>query len=361
MSYGLGIIGAGRVSQEHARAATANGVRIAAVCDIDLEKAKRFAVEHCPGASPHVCDSVEELTALPSVDAALVAVPNAAHRDVAIACLNAGKHILLEKPMATNLAACNEIIAARDQNARHVQMGFVCRGAPKVHAARDLIQSGALGNVYHIKASMYRRRGIPGLGRWFTTRAISGGGVLIDIGVHLIDLVMHLSGATRAATVSATCESRFGSPIKNYVFTEMWAGPPDPEGVFDVEDSACGFIRFDNGITLELNVAWASNMPEGLMPEGITLLGDRGGCFFDLWGDRFTLTTEQDGKVIDSPIAFDGTDAWNRAWNWQHARFARVVAEGDTPHAPAEAGRAVQEVIDAMYRSSATCREASIG
>lgn len=361
-----GMLGAGRVAREHVKGILSAGGTIAAVHDAVKPTATSLAqfiseqsVQHGSKSSGpvEVAESVDEFLARDDVDAVVIAVPNVAHRELAVHCLQAGKDVLLEKPMAMNVAECDAIRKVMQEHRRILQLGFVCRGSAKVHAARELIQAGALGEVYHVKASMYRQRGIPGLGGWFTTRAMSGGGVLVDIGVHLIDLVMHLTDSKRALTVSGICEQRFGSPIDEYVFEDMWAGPPRLDGVCDVEDSAMGLIRFDTGVSCELNVAWASNMPQGLMPEGITMLGDRGGLFFDLWGNQFILTTQRDGKVMDEHRAIDTNEVWDRAWQWQHERFAEAVASRTVTAASAEGGRAVQEVLDAWRTSSDAGRE----
>jgi predicted dehydrogenase len=366
MTYRIGIIGAGRVAQEHARAIRAIGGELAAVCDIELGKAQQFITNlspelHAGGKqSPIAVDRLDPLLAMDDVPAVVVAVPNALHRDVAIAAMQANKDVLLEKPMALTVAECDEIIGMRDATGRVLQMGFVCRYAPRVAAVRELIASGELGTIYQAKAMMIRKRGIPGLGRWFTTKALSGGGVLIDIGVHLIDLVMHLTGRTRADRVSGICESRFGSPIDRYVFEDMWAGPPDPNGTFDVEDSACGLIRFPGRLTLELNITWAANVPDGLYRDGILLLGDRGGCFFDLWADRFLVTRQKDARMLDDRPTHDNTDAWNRAWNGQHDAFRRCIESRTLHETSAEAGRSVQAIVEAMYESSADGRDVAV-
>ena len=115
--------------------------------------------------------------------------------------------------------------------------------------------------------------------------------------MHFIDLVLHLTGYPSPLRVSASVTSKFGSPIESYRFEEMWAGPPDPDGVFDVDDGVSAFSRFDNGMTFELNVTWAVNLPDGVMPEGLVLLGEKGGCYLNLWENRLVLTCEEDGVV----------------------------------------------------------------
>jgi predicted dehydrogenase len=291
----------------------------------------------------------------------VVAVPNLRHKPLALAALTAGKDVLLEKPMAMNVAECDQIIAALKAASRRIlQVNFVSRQAPSSVAVRDLIQAGRLGTIYHIKAMMYRRRGIPGLGRWFTTKAESGGGVLIDLGVHLIDLAMYLAGHPRPTRVSASCTGMFGRPIEKYAFTEMWAGPPNKQGVFDVDDAATGLIRFQSNLTLELNTTWAANIPDETLPSGMLILGDKGGVFFDIWGKRVSLATEESGYLVDIKPQMAPGEAWAAGWKRQHELFAQAVRDRTAPVATAEHGRTVQAVIDAMYRSSDLGREVEV-
>lgn len=356
MTYRLGIIGAGAIGSLHADAARRAGVNVAAVCDVALPVAEALASQH-DGA--RAVGSVDELLA-GDIDAAVVAVPNNLHKDTAIKALQAGKDVLLEKPMALDPAECDEILAARDRNGRLLQLGFVCRCAPTTRVAAEFIAAGRLGTIYHAKAILVRRRGIPGLGRWFTTKASSGGGVLIDLGVHVIDLVRNLLGSPTPTRVSAHVASQFGDPIDAYNFTEMWAGPPNPDGVFDVEDHANGLIRFDSGLTLEVTTTWASNIAEGLLPNGIYLFGDKGGCFFDIWTDRIEIATEDSGRIVDLKPHLTPGDHWTEAWRRQHEQFAEAVRTRTPPTASGEDGRFIQAVLDAMYRSSEAGREVEV-
>jgi predicted dehydrogenase len=360
MTYRLGIIGAGSIGTLHAQAAESCGVQIAAICDERMEQAERLGGSH-PGA--RLMKSLEELLRS-DVDAVVVALPNDLHHAAATTCMRAGKHVMLEKPMAISAALCDEILAAQQESGRYLQLSFVCRFAPAVARARAIIEAGTLGRIDHMRASLQRRRGIPGLGRWFTTRARSGGGVVIDLGVHLIDLAMHLAGRPQPARVSAACASMFGHPIERYMYEEMWAGPPQHDGVFDVEDSAVALIRFESSMTLGLSVAWAGNMLAAAQRDGIQILGDRGGCFLEIWSNQVTITTERDGAVVDEVAHTDSQDTWMEAWTEQHRHFARAVM--DSAHQReaglrwAQEGRAVQATVDAIYRSSAARREMAI-
>lgn len=358
MSFRLGIIGAGGIAAEHAKAATGIGIEIAGFCDIRREKAEKLAAQY-PDAV--VVDSAEELMELPGVPAIVVATPNAMHKPHAIMALEAGKDVFMEKPMALNVAECDEIIQARDKAARLVQVNLVCRNSPTALVVKDLIEAGRLGRIYHAKASWYRRRGVPGLGRWFTTKSEAGGGVLIDLGVHMIDVVMYLAGNPTAERASGHTTSMFGNPPAEYTFTDMWAGPPELNGVFDVEDGAVGLVRFDNDMSLEVNVTWAANLLDDTYPSCITLLGDKGGCQFELWGDKVTLATEENGYLVDVKPHIVKEEDWYGAWRRQYEMFTRAVLDRQPPHASAEAGRKVQAVLDALYRSSEQRREVEVG
>jgi predicted dehydrogenase len=357
MTLRLGIVGAGGAAALHAQAAAAAGLRVTGVCDVDAKRASVLASKY-PGA--RATGTLETLLERRDVDAVVVAVPNVHHKDVAIAALRAGKDVLLEKPMAMSAAECDEIIAARVATGRILQVGFVCRGAPAAEAAAKLIAKGRLGRIYHAKASLYRARGIPGLGRWFTTRALSGGGALMDLGVHLIDLVLHLTGHPRALRASAVCSANFGLPVDRYAFESMWAGPPDPRGVFDVEDAASALVRFEGGLSMELNVTWAADVSRQALRDGVVLLGDRGGCMVDLWNNQVVLTVEQGGKMIDEAQALPDGDAWTAAWRRQAERFAQAVTSRSAAESSGEQGRNVQALIDAMYRSAASAREVEV-
>ena len=357
MSYRLGLIGAGTIGKLHAESAVRAGVEVAGFCDTVPQRLEEMAAKYPDALST---PSFEELLEAKDIDAVVVAVPNSLHKGCAIAAMKAGKDVLLEKPMAMNTAECDEIIKTMKKTGRIVQLGFVCRCAPTTRALMKFIASGRLGRIYHARAAWVRRRGIPGLGRWFTTKSEAGGGVLIDLGVHMIDLIMHLAGRPKALRAGCSCTSTFGSPIKKYVYTEMFAGPPNPKGKFDVEDAARGMIRLDGGLTMELALSWAANVPEHLLTSGITLLGEKGGCFYDIWSDKFVIATEQDGHLVDISPHVKAGNLWDDAFQYEHELFAESVTKRTPPQASAQDGRDVQAILDALYRSSDEGKEVEV-
>ncbi len=353
MSTRLGIVGVGNIGQVHLRAARDARLPVAAVADLNHELARAIAKEF---EVPHAFADAKELFRQADVDAVIVAVPNHAHAALSIAAMEAGKDALVEKPMAMNVAECDAMIEAAARHGRILQVGFVERCSAVAHAARSFIEAGALGKLYHLKANYYRRRGIPGLGGWFTTKAMSGGGPLIDIGVHAIDLVMHLAGFPEARRVSGQVHASFGPRMKNYLYEDMWAGPPNFEGRFDVEDAAHALVRFDGGLTLELNATWAGNFPNDSTRNLIGLFGDRGGITFQLGGQELRLATEMHGHNVDIAPALRPVDRFQE----QLKHFVQSVETRQTPLAPGVQGRAVQRIIEAVYQSSQAGREVEL-
>jgi len=353
MSIRLGIIGAGTIGGTHAAAAKATGLDVACVADIDAKAARSFARTH--GIREAFSDP-KKVFASDGVDAVVIGVPNKFHKPLAVAAMKAGKDVLLEKPMALNRAECRQINAVAAQTKRVLQMGFMQRYTPVAVTARSFIDAGRLGKVYHIKANYYRRRGVPGLGGWFTTKALSGGGPLIDLGVHIIDLAMYLAGYPTPLRVSGKVYANFGKKMKKYLYESMWAGPPRFGGKCDVEDSAHALIRLDGGVSFEMNTTWAGNFPDDSVNDLIGLFGDKGGVTFQLGGDTVKLATEEQGHNVDVVPKLRHAQPFEE----QIKLFAHNVKTRTAPEASGRCGQIVQAILDAIYRSSELDREVPI-
>lgn len=353
----LGIIGSGGIGAIHADAATRAGWTVAAFADAEPSRAERLAASH-PGAVAH--RDAAALLADSSLAAVSIATPNATHRPLAEQALAAGRHVLLEKPAGLDAAECDAIERIAASSRGILQIGLVCRSSPASRVARSLVEAGRLGSIYQARASLHRRRGIPGLGGWFTTRSMSGGGPLIDLGVHVIDLVMHVASPGRALRASGVTYAHFGRPAGDYRFHDMWGGPPRLGGPFDVEDHATALVRFEGGFSLEVNVVWASNLPEGALRDGIVLFGDRGGLSFEPLGREVTLATEEDGHLVDVKPITPPEEGGQAAWRRQYEGFAAAVRGEAPPLATIGECRRVQQVIDAIYRSAREGREVEV-
>ena len=347
MHHGIGILGAGAIARVHAQGLKDAGGTLAGFADPSPGKAEQASREH--GGTAWTDPAA--MLASSEVSGVVVAVPNALHARLAIEAMEAGRHVLLEKPMAMSTEECESILEARDRTGCRLQVGFVCRFAATVQAAMRHIAAGRLGTIYHARAVMLRRRGIPGLGRWFTDRAQSGGGVLIDLGPHLVDLLLHLCGRPCVRRVSAATSSRFGHPPSGYRFTEMWSGPPNLEGVFNVDDGGQAMLRCEGGLTMSIEASWASHLPDGTIGDGVTLLGDRGAMHFDIWGDHLVIGTQMDGEIVDARHPILASEGWGTAFEREHRCFAGVCSgEGAGPSG--EEGLEVQRILGALYRSA---------
>lgn len=341
----IGIIGAGAIGKKHADAIRAAGDEVAWVVDTNTELGEALAAEHDAQHSL----AADPLWADDSVDAVIVGVPNWLHAPLAIESLRAGKDVLVEKPMALNLAECEQIAAVVDETQRLLQIGFVHRFTSVAVKSKEIIDAGKLGDIYYAQALLHLRRGVPGLGRWFTDKKLSGGGTLIDVGVHLIDLSLHLLGFPEVREVTGQTFSNFGVRMGDYHFEEMWSGPPNLEGKCDVEDAAHALVRFANGTVLDLHVAWAGNYPSKFLPTScVTLCGTEAGLSFELFGSEVQLTSEQAGKVVDETLAVEENDFFLD----QYLDFKTAVASRQVRQANPQQACVTQSIVDAIYRSS---------
>jgi len=353
MSIKLGFVGGGGIGNVHIQAAKATGMELVCLADVNGDIASSVAKAEGIG---HFTSNPQEMFESDDIEAVVIGVPNKFHAPLAIAAMKAGKDVLLEKPMALNVAECDAIIATAKETGRILQIGQVQRYSSVATTAKAFINAGRIGKVYHAKANYYRRRGIPGLGGWFTTKALSGGGPLIDLGVHIIDLMMYLMDFPKPTRVSGKVYANFGPRMKDYLYEGMWAGPPRLDGKFDVEDSAHALIRFEGGATLEVNTTWAGNFPDDSMSNVMGLFGDQGGMTFELGGSSVKLATEQDGHNVDIEPKLRGANPFEE----QTKTFAGHVKDRTQPHASGDRGRVIQSLLDGIYASSEQDREVEL-
>ena len=274
---------------------------LAYVCDIIPERAEKALKEY--GAGKAVTD-YHEILADPTVTAVSLCVPNYLHATMAIDCLNAGKHVLCEKPAAVSYELALSMKQAADKNDRILNIGVVNRFNTAVNRIKKMIDDGELGNVYHVYCSFRSHRSIPGLGGPFTQTEKAGGGVLIDWGVHFLDLIFYCIGQVKPTAVSGQTYSVLGRDMKSYTYTGMWAGPPDYNGTYDVEDFVTGLVRTD-GPTISVNGAWAQNIAENAM--FIEFLGDKGGVKLQ-YGGNFVFYSTKDGALTETKYDFTAAD-----------------------------------------------------
>ncbi len=299
MSTVIGVIGCGRIS-ENAHMPALNGmqnVRIKYACDIILEKAEKF--KKLFDKVEQVTEDYKQVLADPEVEAVYVLTPNYAHYTITMDALRAGKHVFCEKPITVNYKLSCEMAQEAEKQNKILQIGVCNRYNKSIEIIEDYIKSGKLGKVYHVYCSFRSFRSIPGLGGDFTTKSQSGGGVLIDWGVHFLDLILYVLGGAKIDSVSCEQYSEMAKNISDYKYIDMWAEDTRKtvlDGTNDVEDFISGFVR-TNKASISFNGAWAQNIDAKDM--FIDFLGDKGGIRLT-YGGKFTFT---DGSTLktDAP------------------------------------------------------------
>lgn len=345
----VGVLGAGFIGRVHLEQfGKQAGTVLAGIADFN-EAAARAAAETY--GVEKVYATAEELIASKDIDAVVVGVPNKFHKAYAIAALDAGKDLLLEKPIALNVAEAAEIERARKRSGRLLMLAHQLRWAWPYREAAAQTAAGELGTIYHAKAGWMRRKGIPGWGSWFTRFDESGGGPLIDIGVHMLDAAMWLMGSPKPVEVFGATYAEFG-PRRMGIGS--W-GTPDWNGRFDVEDFAAAIVRFDNGATLGLEVSWAAHTDSD-GASFVHLMGSDGGA--SIYGDRVKFFGERFGRAysVESPSPANAADP--RALLSAH--FLDCVRERKEPSCGIESGLATMAVIDAIYRSQRSGKSVSV-
>ncbi|MBX6771967.1 MAG: Gfo/Idh/MocA family oxidoreductase [Chloroflexi bacterium] len=341
---GIGIVGTGRIARSHLRslAQSAEGKAVA-VFDIIPERASQIASDF---GIPYVARSLEDLLERRDVQAVIVCTPPTAHAAPTIAALEAGKHVLCEKPFAIDPAEAERMVEAAERNQRFLA---VCSARDRVgvgaRVAHQLASSGALGTVYHVRSSSFRMRGRPGIDMftdapWFIDKNKAGGGALIDIGVYRLDVMLWLLGNPRVTSVLCSTFQGIGKP-------------PEPPAVQTVEDHAVVMFTCDNGASGVLEIAWASNMNGA---NQTIVLGTEAGLRFD----PLTKITASASRLPIEERLIPRPDADHADFGDVTIQFVRAILAGQQPLTPGREALAVTRVIDAAYRSAATGRGVSL-
>lgn len=344
----IGVIGCGNIANNaHIPAYMKNeDAEIKYFCDILPERAQAAVEKY--GCGTAVTD-YRDVLADEAVEAVSVCTPNNMHAIIAMDALRAGKHVLCEKPAARTYDEALKMQEVQHETGKILNIGVVNRFNDQVNRIRSYIKEGRLGEVYHIYLSFRSHRSIPGLGGAFTTREIAGGGALIDWGVHFLDLVMYCMDDPRPVTVSGETFCRLGKDIEGYTYKDMWAGPPDPAGVYDVEDSVTALIRTD-GPVLTLHGAWAQNIGENEML--VDFMGDKGGIRLQYGGD-FTLYTAEHGALVSYVPEGKSRPMFENEIN----AFVRCVRTGEKLPSHIDTAVITSRIMQAIYDSAQIHRE----
>ena len=343
----IGIVGTGWPGQMHADAVIAGqAANLYACADVDDTRRKEFQEKYKP--ERNFTDYVELLRD-PLIDAMIICLPNFLHFPATLAALEAGKHVLCEKPPTLNAA---EMKVLREEARKRKLIYYFSRQfrfTSAMRSAKKAIEDGRLGKIYHAKATFVRSRGIPvGIGNWFTEKKRSGGGALIDIGIHALDAVWYLMGTPRPVSVSAKVYRNFAH----------LADVP----VFDVEDAAYAFIRFDNDAVVQLETSWAGNLTDDIPPRKYFGQESNNSVVYGTKGSvrlkPLTLFEDRNGRIeaIPLPAGQDEPSTFALQLN----NFVAAISGQAEPVNNVDQAVALMEMIDAIYASSDLGREVPI-
>lgn len=333
----IGVIGLGMGRHHIAGYQSHPGAQVVAASDVDENRLSEICDKY---NVPQRYTSVADMLANERLDVVSVATPNRYHKELALAAFAAGCHVLCEKPMAMSAAEGREMLAAAQQAGKRLMINFSYRFSDQSVALKQQVDSGMLGDIYFARTVWHRRRGLPGFGGWFGQKELSGGGPLIDLGVHRLDLALWLMGYPRPVWVLGSTYNPIGSAMAARQGKQ-----------FDVEDLAVGLVKFENGATLELEASWATNMKESEFME-TRLYGTKAGLvqrnLDETYKFEAEIYLEKEGAHFDMKLHPPVPGAVS-----PYVHFVDAILN-DRPHtAPGEEGLLVMEILDAIYRSAA--------
>jgi predicted dehydrogenase len=343
--YKVGVIGVGGIARTHYPGwQQSPHTEIVAVADVHEPTAK--AAAESLGIQRAYTDPLQ-LIASPDIDIVDICTPNAYHAPLSIAALDAGKHVICEKPLAPTPAEIRQMIAARDRSGKLLMTAQHFRFQGSARALKAELDGGLLGEVYHARCWMLRRNAAP-TRPGFIQKKHSGGGPCIDIGVHILDLTLWMMGHPKPVAVSGVTQAKLAHQKGAF---SVWAGPI-PSDQFDVEEFAAAMVRFENGATLVLEVSWLLHHKTAGEDMQMWLYGDKAGAHWPsnelLWNNNATqqqMNMQLQRAESGEPHALECM------------AFADAVANGKPSPVPAEQSLDVITILDGLYKSAETGAE----
>ena len=344
---GIGLIGTGNISRTHAKAYQQfpDLATLKAVYDLDPERANAAAADlGCQAAT-----SLEALLARNDIDAVSVTVPTNHHAAAAVAALNAGKHVLCEKPMAATAEQAKAMVAAAEASGKTLMVAMKWRWRPETIAAKQAVDDGLLGDIYWAQAIGWQHRGVPGRPS-FTRKESAGGGGMMDNGIYNLDTILHILGHPKPLTVSAQVGAWFGPKG-----SKDWRVED-----FSVEDFGAAFVRLEGGICLLFAHAWAINFRQ---ESDIQIAGSEGGIEFDLlWAEKPLKITHGTYDELKD-VTPDPLPAGNQALgDFPHEirEFLTSIIEGRPSPIPGDPFYHSNLIFDAAFESARQGREVEV-
>jgi len=345
----VGIIGAGGITQAvHIPSfRKVEGVEVAAICDINKDKleyvARKFEIKQSFTEWERLIEQ--------DLDAVVICSPNALHAEQSIKAMKSGLHVLCEKPVCLTSAEAEKVLATAEKSGQKFMAAFPRRFSGEAKVLKPMIERGDFGEIYYMKAGYLRRRGIPGLGSWFTSKKLAGGGPMMDVGVHMLDLVIYLAGAPMPETISGSVYSKFRDRAVDGGWPPMETRKGDKNtGGMEVEELASGFIKLSNGATLFIEASWAGNSETG---SRASLFGTKAGAQMPDPLDvknPVRIYSENNGVLADIMPNMPGSDMYQEEVN----HFVECIREDRNPITKREEILSVVGIIEGIYRSAET-------
>jgi len=340
----IGMIGAGGIAGLHVDCLKKiAGVNVLAACDVAEKSVKNTAEKY---DIPHTFTDYKELLKMKELDAVSVCTPNFFHAEPTIAALEAGKHVMVEKPMAMNAKEAQAMVDAAKKAKRLLVIGFQHRYSPSAQTLKRMVNDDRLGKILYVRCQALRRRGIPNWGV-FGRKELQGGGPMIDIGVHILETAHYVMGQPRPVAASGQCYTYLGDKKSDVV--SQW--PNWDFKTYSVEDLAVGMVRFDNGATLVIESSFAAHIEKDLFT--FTIMGEKGGACFD----PLKVFTDLSGTMVNVEPSYVGSD---NMWNLKMRDWVESIRTGKKPTSPGEDGLVVQKMLDGVYKSSEAGKEVRI-
>ena len=345
----VAVVGCGRIAESAHFPALSQleNVRIKYACDLILEKAAKIK-EKFSKVEQLITDYKIALSD-PEVDAVYVLTPNYVHYTVTMDALRAGKHVFCEKPITVNYALSREMAEKAEMQNRMLNIGVCNRYHKSVELLEEMNRNGKFGNIYHVYCSFRAFRSIPGLGGSFTDKAQSGGGVLIDWGVHYLDLILYILGGAKLKNLTCDTYCEMAKNMKEYKYRSMWAEDTKntETGVNDVDDFVTGYIRTDKA-SISFNGAWAQNVD--ISDTYVDFLGDKGGARLS-YGGKFTFF---DGSTLSAETPeYEIPNMYLR----EDADFINSVLAGEKTRNHIDYVLESARLLDSLYKSAEIRKE----
>jgi predicted dehydrogenase len=319
------------------------GTEIVALCDVS-EAAMLKTAELTGVPKKNLFSDYNEMLAKVELDVVDVCTPNALHKGPTVAALDAGCHVIVEKPVAISAAEVEEMIAARNRSKKLLMVAQSVRFTPEAIAARRFVEAGGMGWIYWAQADLLRPRGVPAWGT-FIDRNMSAGGPCYDLAVHILDLCLHLMDFPEPISVSAN------------VWVEISDKPSimrhDPKKFTVPDELAAGFIRFKDGACISLQTSWAVNAPEGTF--NCLLAGTKAGIRYR----PFTIVREEYG-MLTSATPQVLPESGIKSHHEEIRRFVEAIRTGTPSPVPPEQALITQRILDGIYSSADKGREVKV-